>query len=74
MPNPYRSQRERAAYETGFAAGLAAGRAESTEGPPKTLTREQVRAMGIDETNRRWPEVQAALKAGLPSEEDVANA
>jgi hypothetical protein len=66
MGNPFRSQRERAAYE----AGLAAGRTESAT-PPEPLSREQIRAMSIEEMNRRWPEVQAALKAGLPKEEDL---
>jgi hypothetical protein len=67
MTNPFRSQRERAAYE----AGLAAGRAEGPDAPTKVLSREQVQAMSTAEMNRRWPEVQASLKAGLPTQDQL---
>jgi hypothetical protein len=64
MHNPYRSQRERAAFE----AGYAARRADAKAAKPATLTRADIEAMGRTEINERWPEVQASLAAGMPTE------
>jgi hypothetical protein len=72
MNNPYRTQRERAAYSLGYGHGVTAGKAEASENgdAPKVLTREQVLAMSPSEIDDRWPEVSAALAAGLPEGED----
>jgi hypothetical protein len=69
MTNPYRSQRERAAYEAGLAARAAKPPGDDNS-ESKVLTREEIRAMSTEDINRRWPEVQQSLRAGLPSGED----
>lgn len=63
--NPYRSQRERAAFE----AGLTAGRANEAK-KKRLLTRTEVMAMSTSEINERWQEVQAWQAAGMPEGDD----
>jgi hypothetical protein len=68
MTNPYRTQREKAAYE----AGLAAGRADKPPDgkKPKPLSRKDVLAMSVSQINERWPEVQAAMTAWADGQDD----
>ena len=67
--NPYRTQRERTAWEAGRAFGRNENPTEDS-GQGHVLTRRQVEAMNNDEINARWPEVEKSLAAGLPSGDD----
>lgn len=66
MTNPYRSRREREAFEAGRASALSEKQDEDT--PP--LTRSLVEAMTPQQVTQRWPEVQAALRNGFAEEDE----
>jgi hypothetical protein len=66
VTNPYRTQRERAAYESGLAAGRTE---ERPKGKPKPLSRARVQAMTAAEVIERQAEIDAWLNAGQPEPE-----